>query len=78
MPTEPAYGWGVQRNEATTGKPFLLSCMFGTREQAIVHILEVYGELPNRKAALRRALRQEGFRAVRVALRPLGTEGVES
>ena len=65
--TEPEFGWGIQRPEASTGKPFLLGHFFSRKREAIDFLFKTYGERPNRKAALKRHTR-EGIFVVRVKM----------
>lgn len=68
--TEPAYGWGLERQESGR-KPYLLNLMFWSRKEALQWLLDNMGSEPNRRAALMRR-RRSGFRPVRVVLRPFG------
>lgn len=67
MATDPFFGWGIERPESGTDKPFLLCRLYWSREEACSEILATYGAKPNREAALRRH-RRAGIRAVRVCL----------
>lgn len=73
MATEPAYGWGIQRPEVPTGKPFLLDRFYARKKEAVEAMLCIYGDHPNRKAALKR-LTREGIFVVRVVLRRFASE----
>ncbi len=73
---ESSYGWGVVRDSAVEGQwPFILCRVFTSRKLAQDFILETYGDRPNRAAALRRARRQEGIRALRVKVSAFGDNG---
>ena len=70
---ESAHGWGVVRDSALEGQwPFILGHVFPSRKAAQDFILETYGDRPNRAAALKRARRQEGIRALRVKVSACG------
>lgn len=65
------YGWGIERPEAMTGRPFLLSKVCLSRKDAQDWILETYGDGPSREAALQRH-RRAGIRAIRVRVSAYG------
>jgi len=75
MAVEPAYAWGVRRNNGVPGKPpFLLARTSPCRKDAQHFILATYGhDFEDLGHCLRRVRRgSERIMAVRVRIEPFG------